>query len=47
VDVADTKMVCVAMGSIVSCPVWIAAMIERLDSQLRAVAASKRTVGSL
>lgn len=35
------------MGSIVSCPFWMAAIIERLESQLRAEATSRRTVGSL
>ena len=46
-EVADANIVCVAMGSIVSCPFWMAAIIERLESQLRATATSRRTVGSL
>ena len=45
--VAEANMVCVAIGSIVSCPLWMAAMIERLESQLRAAAKSRRIVGSL
>ena len=36
-----------AMGSIVSCPVWIADKTERRDSQFKDGAKSKRRVGSL
>ena len=46
-EVAEAKIICVAIGSIVNCPLCIAAMIERLESQLSAEAMSRRTVGSL
>lgn len=35
------------IGSIVSCPAWIAESTERRESQLREGARSSRTVGSL
>ena len=35
------------MGSTVSCPLWMAAMTDRRESQLSDGARSRRTVGSL
>lgn len=46
-EAAEAKMICVEIGSIVNCPLWIAAIIDRLESQLRAEDMSRRTVGSL
>lgn len=46
-EAAEAKITCVAIGSIVNCPLCMAAMMERLESQLRAEAMSSRTVGSL
>jgi hypothetical protein len=46
-EAAEAKIIGVAIGSIVNCPLCIAPMMERLESQLRAEAMSRRTVGSL
>jgi hypothetical protein len=46
-EAAEAKITWVAIGSIVNCPLWIAAMIKRRESQLRAEAISRRTVGSV